>query len=189
MNCKLICDYCKNKNRSRHELQNHKKNFIINSEPRCSLYDKCHIKTEYDMNYKFICDYYTNKSRSRQEFMNHKKNFIINLEPRCSLYDKGHIKTEYDMNSKFICDYCTNENHLSALWALVGVVPVSSIRETNQATWTPVHTDIMKPQCYWSAPCCADNLINCPDVSYSRLSCCTRASGKWISNMELGSWL
>ena len=88
-----------------------RKNFIINWEPRCSLYDKCHIKMEYDMNYKFICDYCKNKNCLRHEIKNHKKNFITNLEPRWSLYDKGHIKTEYDMNYKFICDYCKNKSH------------------------------------------------------------------------------
>ena len=40
---------------------------------RCSLYDKYHIKTEYDMNYKFICYYCKNKSHSRYEFKNHKE--------------------------------------------------------------------------------------------------------------------
>ena len=64
---------------------------------RCSLYDKCHIKTEYDMNYRFICDYCKNESHSRSELKNHKKNFIINLKPRCPLYDICHIKKEYDM--------------------------------------------------------------------------------------------
>ena len=49
---------------------------------RYSLYDKCHIKTEYDMNYKSIYNHCKNESHSRYEFKNHKEIFIIKSEPK-----------------------------------------------------------------------------------------------------------
>ena len=78
----FICDYCSIKIARNASFKDHKKNFIINSKPRCPLYDKCHIKIEYNMTpISFVITIKTNIAQDAS-FKNHKKNFIINLEPK-----------------------------------------------------------------------------------------------------------
>ena len=83
-------------------FKDHKKNFIINSKPRCPLYDICHIKKEYDMTQiSFVITVETKITRN-VSIKDQQINFTINLRPRCPLDDKYHIKMENDMNYKFI---------------------------------------------------------------------------------------
>ena len=45
----FICDYWNLKFAQNASFKNHKKNFIINLKPMYPLYDRCHIKKEYDI--------------------------------------------------------------------------------------------------------------------------------------------
>ena len=68
-----------------------RKNFLINSEPRCLLHDKCHIKTEYDMNCKFICHYCKKENRLRRKLKNHKKKLCHQFGAKvCTVWQMSH---------------------------------------------------------------------------------------------------
>ena len=77
---------------------------------RYSRYDKCHIKTEYDLNYKSISNHCKTKV-ARDTSLRVTRKLHHQFGARCSLYDKCHNETEYDMNYKFICDNCKNKSH------------------------------------------------------------------------------
>ena len=63
-------------------FKNHKKNFIINSKPRCPLYDRCHIKKEYDMTpISFVITIET-KIAQNASFKNYKKKLHHQFEAK-----------------------------------------------------------------------------------------------------------